>query len=55
MAAQAGAAGVGGPGAQPDLQQRMQTRLKNSTPEQRVEGDRVRLERKRQQQAAQQP
>lgn len=37
-----------GPAARSDLQQRMQNRLKNTTPEQRVEGDRSRLERKRQ-------
>jgi hypothetical protein len=38
------------PAAQADLQQRMQNRLRNSTPEQRVERDRIRLERQKQQQ-----
>jgi hypothetical protein len=36
------------PAAQADLYQRMQNRLRNSTPEQRVERDRVRLERQKQ-------
>ena len=41
------------PAAQQDLQQRMQNRLRNSTPEQRVERDRARLERQKQQQQRQ--
>jgi hypothetical protein len=38
------------PAAQADLYQRMQNRLRNSTPEQRVERDRVRLGRQKQEQ-----
>jgi hypothetical protein len=41
------------PAAQQDLQQRMQNRLRNSTPEQRVERDRARLKRLQQQREAQ--
>ncbi|HMJ90932.1 MAG TPA: hypothetical protein VK530_14010 [Candidatus Acidoferrum sp.] len=38
------------PATQQDLQQRMQNRLRNSTPDQRVERDRIRLERQKRQQ-----
>jgi hypothetical protein len=45
--------GQSAPVAQQDLQQRMQNRLRNSTPEQRVERDSIRLQRLKQQRETQ--